>query len=912
MSPRFIKPLAFHSRQVLHLTFLALLPVVVLADEIGPDTCGRPVIVSGEVTHHRANIPAGSTLDASIYGEEIYGDSFTATVEGLPPGRYTILVQLAESYHRAPDQRLIRISHLDKVLVDDLDIFEKAGGKDQALKLTFQIEHEADEIRGPLAVVFKATKNKAKINAIEIQNAAGKAVACFKAKDLQRLSRSPHDRIPEISTSSIYRDSTKAMDARIDDLVARMSLTERSLQLNHRAPAIPRLGVPAYNYWNESLHGVARNGVATVFPQAIAMAATWNEALIHRVGGVIAAEGRSKYYATIRTGDIGRENAGLNFWAPNVNIFRDPRWGRGHETYGEDPFLTTRIGVNYVQGLQATDSRFPGYVKAMATAKHFAVHSGPEEGRGHFNVSPVPRDLYETYLPQFQALVQEANVWGVMAAYNSINGIPCAADPWLLTKLLRDQWGFKGHVVSDCGAIGQISGEKKFIPNRLEAVSASVKSGMDLACGSDFKLLPEAVDAGFLEEADINRALRRVLEIRFRLGLFDSPQSAPFADAPATDIESPAHLALALETARESMTLLKNDGILPLNRSKLRRIAVVGPNANNKYMLHANYHGESTRPITVLEGIKTLAGPGIEVTYTGGVPLFQRADRPAPAPAEIEKAVRLAQNADLVIFVGGLDTGLEGEESRLEAPGFRHGDRTQIELPDIQARLIAQLREAGKPLVFVNCSGSSVAFGSILNQASAILQAWYPGAEGGKAVAEVLFGDYNPAGRLPVTFYARTEDLPPFEDYSMRNRTYRFFTGSPEFPFGHGLSYTSFTYGTVEGAKPGAKVSSGGSLDLRIQLKNAGRVAGDEVVQVYVRAKNSKAVHPDPIRSLVAFRRVPLTAGASALVDFKIPVERLRSWNEKAKSYAVEPGDYLLEFGSSSTDIRQSLSLRVE
>lgn len=839
--------------------------------------------------------------------EEIYGPSFTATVEGLPAGAYTAVIDFAEIYQGGPGQRLMRISAGDKVLADNVDLFKAAGGKGKAYELRLKIDHAPDEIRGPLAITFTGVKEMAKLNAIEFLNAAGKPVAAAKAKDFVESASYAARKIPTVTTPPIYGDPSRPFDARIDDLISRMSLAEKASQLLSKAAGIERLQVPPYNYWSEALHGVGRNGRATVFPQAIGLAATWDEALIRKIGEVIATEGRAKYYETIRGGEIGRENAGLNFWAPNVNIFRDPRWGRGQETYGEDPFLTGRIGVNYVEGVQGADPKYPGYFKAMATAKHFAVHSGPEKGRGHFNVDPATRDLRETYLPQFQAIVQEAKVQGIMAAYNSLYGVPCAADHWLLTDLLRGQWGFQGHVVSDCGAVSQIAGEKHYMPSGEEGSAASIQSGLDLECGGSFANLPGAVARGLITEKEIDAALHRVLEIRFRLGLFDPPDKAPFSGVPASEIESPAHLQLALEAARQSMTLLKNTGVLPLDRTKLKRIAVIGPNAASRSMLAGNYHGEPSKPVTILDGIQAAAGAGVRVDFAQGCDLIVRPGLPEHDPGDFQKAIAAAKSADVVIYVGGLDADVEGEEMPLEAPGFDQGDRTAIELPETQTKLIKALHATGKPVVFVNCSGSSVAMPWEAGRLPAILQAWYPGGEGGAAVAGVLFGSTNPAGRLPVTFYASTADLPPFADYRMANRTYRYFTGQPLFPFGHGLSYTSFQYQPVQPAS--ATLPADGTLKIRVPVRNSGPRDGDEVVQVYLKFKKSPV--PQPIHSLVAFQRVPIAKGATANVDFEIPVERFHYWDAAKNAFVVDPGAYEIQIGASSRDIRQTCAVTV-
>jgi beta-glucosidase len=896
---------------ILSLASVAAFTSLSSADEMGPPTFGRSIFISGDVGHYKTapDIKVNDSKNPGAFAEEIYSPKeFTVQVEGLPAGTYTAVVDLAEVYRDAPDQRIMRITAGDKVIADHFDLFKAAGGKAKPYQLRFQVAHEADQIRGPLSITFASVKDAAKLNAITILNSAGKPVAGTIAKDLKPSASAFARVIPNVKTPPIYNDPTKPFDARIDDLISRMSLAEKVSQIVSKATGIERLGIPAYNYWSEALHGVGRNGAATVFPQAIGLAATWDEALVHKIGEVIATEGRAKYYKTIQDGEIGRENAGLNYWAPNVNIFRDPRWGRGQETYGEDPFLTGRIGVNYVEGVQGTDPKYPGYYKAMATAKHFAVHSGPEKGRGHFNVNPTTRDLRETYLPQFQMIVQEANVRGIMAAYNSIYGVPCAADDWLLTDLLRKEWGFTGHVVSDCGAVSQIAGEKHYMPNGEMGTSASVASGLDLECGGSFAALTKAVEQKIIDVKKIDQALHRVLDIRFRLGLFDPPATAPFSGVPASEIESAPHLQLALQAARESMTLLKNDGLLPLDKMKLKRIAVVGPNADNRTVLLGNYHGEPTNPVKILDGIKAAVGPNVKVDYVKGTDLLERPDRPAPDPAEFQKAVAAAKAADVVIFVSGNDESIEGEESSLEAPGFYHGDRTTIEIQPNQEKLLEAVHATGKPVVLVSCTGSSVAFPWAVKNIPAILQAWYPGGEGGTAVADVLFGNYNPAGRLPVTFYAKTEDLPDFADYRMANRTYRYFTGTPLYAFGHGLSYTKFDYAPAQ-LVGGASLPASGSVKLRVPVKNTGARDGDEVVQVYL--KNNASKEPQPKHSLVAFRRVPIAKGATANVDFEIPVSRFHYWDTVKNAYVVDPGAYELQVGGASDDIRQTAAVTV-
>ncbi len=575
-----------------------------------------------------------------------------------------------------------------------------------------------------------------------------------------------------------------------------MSLAEKVEHIRNNTPAIPRLGVPAYNFWSEGLHGVARAGVATVFPQAIGMAATWDAPLVHDEADVISTEARAidNNYRQHHNGDSG-EYFGLTFWSPNINIFRDPRWGRGQETYGEDTFLTGTLGVQFIRGLQGDD---PNYIKAMACAKHYAVHSGPEPERHRFNVDPPERDFYETYLPHFEMAVRDGHVGGVMGAYNSVYEKPACANPLLLwPDLLRKQWGSDGYIVSDCGAIHDIDANHKYVATPEEAAAAAVKAGCDICCGGDYNALVIAVQKRLITESEINVAVAYALKTRFRLGLFDPPEKVPWSKIGIDQNDTPEHEALALKVARESLVLLKNDGTLPLDRAKIKRIAVIGANANSTMMLAGNYSGTAARPVSILDGIKKVAGENVTVIYEEGCPLALKNDGSnKPDQQFTDDAVAAAKSADAVIYVGGISPELEGEEmSRANGyDGFNGGDRTKIELPEVQTDLLKALQATGRPVVFVNCSGSAIAMPWAAENLPAILQAWYPGEQGGRAVADVLFGEVNPAGRLPVTFYRSTADLPDFENYSMTNRTYRYFEGKPLFAFGHGLSYTEFSY----------------------------------------------------------------------------------------------------------------------
>lgn len=885
---------------------LGLAVVPLRADETAPSPCGKSFVVVGSIQHFKT--PAAVNVEGDqknrTYDEEVFGNSFVANVEGLPAGVYTVEVELAEVYHNGPGQRVMRITCGDTVMADNLDVLAQVGFA-QAHKIRTQITHEADTIHGPVAITFTSIRGFAKFNAIRIFDAQGDAVACVRACELMSAADAAALKVPQIDAPATYANPDQPMDERIDDLIRRMSLMEKVGQLVNVAPAIQRLNVPAYNYWSECLHGVARAGHATVFPQSIGMAAMWDQDLVHRVGEVIATEARAKYDEAIRIGEGGKENRGLNFWAPNVNIFRDPRWGRGHETYGEDPYLTSRIAVGFITGIQGSDPSGK-YLKAMACAKHFAVHSGPEPGRGHFNVDPDIRDLYETYLPQFEACVKEAHVGAFMAAYNSINKIPCACDPWLLTELLRNTWGFKGHVVSDCGAVGQISGEHHYVATGVEGSALALKAGLDLECGGTYRNLTQSVAKGLVTEKEVDAALHRVLSIRFQLGLFDPADRAPFSGIPMSEVESAEHLALARDTARASLVLLKNNNVLPLDKKRLKRIAVIGPNANSTGVLNGNYHGVPTHPVSILNGIKAEVGDGVAVDHVRGCPLLLKQGDPSPeGTPEYQKAIEAAKAADVVIYVGGLDAGLEGEESNLQAPGFYHGDRTLIELPEVQGRMLQALHATGKPVIFVNCTGSAIAMPWEAAHLGAILQAWYPGGEGGTAVADVLFGNYNPAGRLPITFYEKTSDLPDFSNYLMANRTYRYFKGKALFAFGYGLSYTRFEYQPAQ--LNDLKITD--AVALSVPIKNTGSRDGEEVVQIYVHHLDSPV--PQPTRTLVAFKRVSVAKGQTLRVDFKIPVERFRYWSVEKNGYTVDPGRYELQIGASSDDIRQKCAVTV-
>jgi beta-glucosidase len=820
-----------------------------------------------------------------------------------------------------------------------------------------------------------------------------------------------------------YKNPGLPVEARVNDLVSRLTLEEKVLQMKDVAPAIPRLDIPAYNWWNEALHGVARAGIATVFPQAIGLAATWDTGLMFRVADCISTEARAKHNDFVSRGDRGRYK-GLTFWSPNINIFRDPRWGRGQETYGEDPYLTARMGVQFVRGLQGNHGK---YFKVIATPKHYAVHSGPEPERHRFDAVTNQRDLYDTYLPAFEACIKEAGAYSVMCAYNRYMGEPCCAHDTLLRKILRQDWGFKGYIVSDCGAVYDIYKFHNLVKTAAEASAMTVKAGTDLDCGTDYPSLVKAVQQGLISEAEIDHSVRRLFTARFKLGLFDPPHMVPYTKIPIAENDSPAHRRLALEAARKSLVLLKNQGnLLPLSKN-LRKLAVIGPTADDLDVLLGNYNGTPSKFVTLLKGIESKVSKQTKVVYEqgcdlvgdeaiyklvpatalgaenrqglqaeyfnnrnlAGAPIHKRMDAGVnsnwtsgekiaglpetdfsirwtgsltpevsgahflavrgddgyrlwlddkliidnwslhaaqtrqtrvsleagrsykirleyfqggggaevslqwgtPAEDAAKRALQAAADADAVIFVGGITPGLEGEEMDVPLEGFRGGDRTDINLPKVQEKLLKALQATGKPTVLVLTGGSALAVGWAKQNVPAILQAWYPGEEGGTALADALFGDYNPAGRLPVTFYQSVEQLPPFEDYNMEGRTYRYFKGEPLYGFGYGLSYTRFTY---SGLTLAGQLRAGANLRLRVQVKNVGKLAGDEVVQLYV--KDLAASVPVAIHALQGFKRIHLQAGESQTVSFVLTPRQL-SVLDKQNQRLVEPGDFEITVG---------------
>ena len=619
-------------------------------------------------------------------------------------------------------------------------------------------------------------------------------------------------------------------------LVAQMTLEEKVGQTLYNAPAVERLGIPAYNWWNEALHGVARAGTATVFPQAIGVAATFDEDLTEKMAEIIGEEARAKYNAQKEAGDRDIYK-GLTFWAPNVNIFRDPRWGRGQETYGEDPYLTSRMGVRFVEGLQEEKD---GFMKAAACAKHFAVHSGPEKLRHCFDATASRQDMYETYLPAFKACVQEAKVEAVMGAYNRTNGEPCCGSRTLLLDILRKEWGFTGHVVSDCWAIKDFHENHKITKTPVESAAMAMNNGCDVNCGCMFPYLLDAVRGGYVEEERLDEAVTNLMECRMKLGMFEESGTVPFDAIGYEQVDTAENRAVNLEIARKSLVLLKNEGnLLPLDLDKINTIGVIGPNADSRKALVGNYEGTASRYVTVLEGIEDYAGDKARVLYSEGCHLFEdRTSGLAMANDRISEVKAVCAASDVVVAVLGLDSAIEGEEGDA-GNEFASGDKLDLQFPGLQPEVLRAAYESNKPVILVSMTGSAMAFNWEDSHIPAIVQAWYPGAQGGRAVAELLFGAYSPEGKLPVTFYRTTEELPEFTDYSMKGRTYRYMEREALYPFGFGLSYTSFALSDV--TLSGDKITAGGEIKVSARIKNTGVMAGGETVQVYVKAPAGNA-----------------------------------------------------------------------
>ena len=844
-----------------------------------------------------------------------------------------------------------------------------------------------------------------------------------------------------------YLNPALPLGRRVDDLVSRMTLEEKVSQMQDVAPAIERLRIPEYNWWNEALHGVARSGLATSFPQAIGLAATWDDSLMFRMATVISDEARAKYHEYVRAGSRQRYQ-GLTFWSPNINLFRDPRWGRGQETYGEDPFLTGRLAVQFIKGMQGDD---PKYLKTVATVKHFAVHSGPEPERHTFDAVVSERDLRESYLPHFEAGIREGGAYSLMCAYNRVDGKAACGSDMLLKDILRGEWGFKGYVVSDCGAIDDIYARHKVVATGAQAAALAVKTGTDLECGRVYANLVDAVKQGLITEQEIDTAVKRLFLARFKLGMFDPPDSVRWTRIPLRVLDQPAHRELARQAARESIVLLKNArGLLPL-RKDLRTLAVIGPNADQWRMLLGNYNGLPADPVTPLRGIREAVGKGTRVLYARGADLADgfpvldvvssnmlatnaggpgldvayfnsramagapvstavdttldvnwhdgapRADLnpddfavrwtgsfrpprsgtywlgligtmrfqlflddslvvrsvypthdgefPDPRPVRSEPlrleagrsyrlrvdaqesygdaqlhllwstphemleadALRAAGKADVVVLCLGLTAQLEGEEMRVEIEGFRGGDRTRLDLPAPQQQLLERIVALGKPTVLVLLNGSALAVNWAEQHVRAIVETWYGGQAAGGALADVLFGDYNPGGRLPLTFYKSVADLPPFDDYRMEGRTYRFFTGTPLYPFGYGLSYTTFAYQNLRTSAD--TLAAGDTLTVGVDVTNTGKRAGDEVVQLYVRHLGSSVARPR--EDLRGYKRITLRPRETRTVEFSLPASSLAYWNPDTHRWVVEQEPVELAVAASSADIRLRRTIRV-
>lgn len=686
-----------------------------------------------------------------------------------------------------------------------------------------------------------------------------------------------------------WLDATRTFEERAKLLLEAMTDEEKLSQVNYRNQAIPRLGMNPYVWWNEALHGLARSGAATVFPQAIGMASTFNGQRIREMGDIIAAEGRARHHESARKGDFGTYK-GLTFFSPNVNIFRDPRWGRGHETYGEDPFLTGSMGAEYVRGVQG---EHPKYLKAVATPKHYAVHSGPELTRLSFNSVADERDLRETYLPAFKACFA-AGAQSVMTAYNALNGEPCTTNDFLVNKILREEWGFDGAVVTDAGAGEALWKEHKSVNDYPEAVAKELSRGIDVivdwAVGAE-----EAWKRGILRPADLDRAVYNQLLVKFRLGFFDDPADVPMADTPFEVIECHAHLESARQASRESLVLMKNDaGLLPLKKESMRNIAVIGPNSDARDILLGNYFGTPTFQVTILQGIQNVAGDSCRVWHARGCEHTRPRTEPCAEDNDrFAEAVSVAERCDVVLLCLGLSPAIEGEAGDA-FNADAGGDKLRLELPGPQETLVRKIVATGKPVVVLMVAGSSVISPAVEEKVGAMIHCWYPGAEGGTAIAQTLFGENNPAGRLPVTFYRNTRDLPRFEDYAMEGRTYRFFKDEPAYPFGFGLSYTSFGYKGLE-----MKRQKGG-VSINVTVSNTGARAGDEIVQAYV---SQKAEFRTPIRSLAAFKRISLDKGQSKVVELWIDDAQL-ALTDPAGKQTLHQGAITVFVGGSQPDAR--------
>jgi beta-glucosidase len=688
-------------------------------------------------------------------------------------------------------------------------------------------------------------------------------------------------------------EKINAYKQRAGQLVAQMTLDEKVYQMLHAAPAIERLNIKSYNWWNESLHGVARAGVATMFPQAIGLAATFNEELLEEVADAISTEARAKFNMQQEFDDTDIYK-GLTFWSPNVNIFRDPRWGRGHETYGEDPYLSSRLGVRYIKGLQGYDDN---YLKVAACAKHFAVHSGPEGLRHSFNAIVSKQDLYETYLPAFEACVREAKVESVMGAYNRTNDEPCCGSELLLEQILRGDWQFDGHVVSDCWAIKDFHEQHMVTGSAVESVALAVNRGCDLNCGSLFVFLKDAVKQGLVTEDKIDQAVTRLYTTRMKLGLFDDQAQVPYSSIRYSEVDSVKMRELNRKTARQSLVLLKNEnGLLPLDKSKLKTIGVIGPNANNRRALEGNYEGTASRYITPLEGIQDAVGDDVRVLFSEGCHLYKEKISGLGAGNDrIAEVKGVCKESDVVIVCLGLDADLEGEAGDT-GNQFASGDKPDLSLPGLQEHVLKTVYESGKPVILLMLSGSAIALKWADQHIPAIMQCWYPGAQGGRAIAEAIFGAFSPEGKLPITFYASTDELPPFTDYAMKDRTYRYMQREALYPFGFGLSYTDFTITNVKASTD--QITDAG-IQISATVKNNGKRMGAETLQVYVKAEREGTPNPQ----LKALRKVHLQPQEEMELSLHLPVEAFGLYDEDGVRRIYE-GSYTIYLGTSQPDSR--------
>ncbi|GHT76740.1 glycosyl hydrolase [Bacteroidia bacterium] len=696
----------------------------------------------------------------------------------------------------------------------------------------------------------------------------------------------------------VFQNPALSFEERAADLVSRLTLDEKIEQMLNKTPAIERLGIPEYDWWNECLHGIGRTEYkVTVFPQAIGMAAGWDANAIKLMGDYTAEEGRAIYNTAQAKGDY-RIYHGLTYWTPNINIFRDPRWGRGQETYGEDPFLTATLARNFVSGLQGND---PHYLKAAGCAKHYAVHSGPEFNRHEFDIQVSNYDLWDTYLPAFKELAAN-HVAGFMCAYNAFEGQPCCGSDKLMIQILREDWGYNGYVTSDCGAIEDFYRNHKTHPDAPTAAADAVIHGTDVDCGREAYMgLKQAVADGLITEKQIDASLIRLFTTRLKLGMFDPAEKVPYSKIDSTALERPAHKDLSLKMAQQSMVLLKNDGTLPIQKSSLKKVAVIGPNVNDPEVQLGNYNGFPTRIITPLDGIKEELGDNVEI-YTDAV-IGYFGDTPKSFASTIEKV----KDADVIIYVGGISPRIEGEEMDVNIKGFYRGDRTSILLPQVQTDLMKALKKTGKPVVFVMMTGSAIATPWESDNVNAILNAWYGGEFAGKAIADILFGNYNPSGRLPVTFYANDSDLPDFQDYDMSNRTYKYFKGKALYPFGYGLSYTNFTYAWDN--QPKAQYTHTANIECTVKVTNAGKTNGDEVAQVYIKYPADAGY---PLKELRYFERKTIAQGQTDEVKISIPVPQLVKWSEADGKMVVPHGTYTIFVGGNSADEAVSATFEIK